>query len=249
MRRDAESAAQEHARAAIRAATDAQIGALTRDIAQADPGTQREGDLLAALATATPPAITLSQVTCEEGQFSIRGRVYDGSGSSEDALARFRAALCAGDARWRVADPSESAGPRDRRSDFSWQGSLLPDPPPAGDPAALESRLTAARSRLPDPESFGRWIAEWSPRWKIVAGSAGVADGLAIRRRTLAYDHPGLGSWSDIVDTIRKVCRQPGVSVDSLVLTAAPDGADRFAEARISLTARLRPKPPTPISR
>jgi len=42
------------------------------------------------------------------------------------------------------------------------------------------------------------------------------------------------------VQTLQLLGAAPGVTVDSLALTAAPDGADAFTRARIGLTARLR---------
>ncbi len=62
-----------------------------------------------------------------------------------------------------------------------------------------------------------------------------------MRHYALAYAQPSLGAWSDIVQALRAMEAEPGVSVDSFVLAAAPDGSDAFTQAQLTLTARLRP--------
>ena len=84
-------------------------------------------------------------------------------------------------------------------------------------------------------------MAEWSGHWTVLTRSAEHFPDLEIRHYALACVDPTLGAWSEIVATIGRLCAQPGLSVDSLVLAAAPDGSDAFAQAQVTLTARLRP--------
>jgi hypothetical protein len=74
----------------------------------------------------------------------------------------------------------------------------------------------------------------------LLAQSTDRFPDLEVRHWALAYPHPTLGSWSDIVQTVRRLCAEPGVTIDSLVLAAAPDGSDAFTQAQITVTARLR---------
>jgi hypothetical protein len=105
----------------------------------------------------------------------------------------------------------------------------------------LEERLSAARSALPAADRFDDWLARQDRSWTILASATDRYPGLEVRRVVLAYNHPTLGAWSDIVETARALCAEPGLTVDSLSLAAAPDGSDAFIQAQITLTARLRP--------
>jgi hypothetical protein len=111
-------------------------------------------------------------------------------------------------------------------------------------PAALSRlrlRVSDTRARLPSPGDFEAWMRGWSGNWTVLARSDDTGPDLVVRRYAMAFNHPGLGAWSDIVGTVRTLCSEPGLTVDSLSLAAAPDGADAFVEAQITLTVRLRP--------
>jgi hypothetical protein len=105
----------------------------------------------------------------------------------------------------------------------------------------LDEQLSTARSALPAADSFDAWLAMQDRGWTTLASATDHYPGLEVRRLVLAYNHPTLRAWSDIVETAKALCAEPGLSVDSLSLSAAPDGSDAFVQAQITLTARLRP--------
>ncbi len=105
----------------------------------------------------------------------------------------------------------------------------------------IEERLSSTRAGLPAAELFDAWLARRSRNWTLLASATDRYPGLEIRRCALAYNHPSLGAWPDIVETIKSLCAEPGLTLDSLSLAAAPDGSDAFVQAQVTLTARLRP--------
>jgi len=234
--RRAERAGAERALAQAERERAAQVvrEGLVRTLGRLQGPPARAGELLAALAKATPPAITLREVTCEDGNFIIRGHAYGAGGTSENPLLRFRRDLCPPEAPWQIPDPLP--GP----ADFAWHGSFFPRPVAAAAAAALVAQVAAARAALRPAEAFDTWMRGWSRHWTCLARTAEMAPDLEVRHYALAYAQPRLGSWSDIVQTLQLLGAAPGVTVDSLALTAAPDGADAFTRARIGLTARLR---------
>lgn len=193
------------------------------------------GELLAALARATPPEITLREVSCHEDAFLIRGHAHAAGGAPGDPLRRFRRELCPPEAPWRIPDP-----PNAEPADFTWRGSFLYPPPPAGDLPALEAQLAAARAALRPAGAFEAWWRAWSRSWNLLAQSTEREPGLEVRHYALAYAQPRLGAWSDLVRALQLLGTEPGLTVDSLVL-AAPEGAEAFTQAQLTLTARLRP--------
>jgi hypothetical protein len=226
-----EQAAAESLRAAEQAAQDR----LARALARLQPPPVLAGGLLAALARTTPAAIVLREVTCAGDNFVIRGHVHDGAAGPDNPLARFRRDLGPPDAPWRISDSASGS------ADFTWSGSFLR---PAAAPvttAALEAQLTTARAALLPAGDFDAWLRDWSRPWKILAHSAEPSPDLEVRHYALAYGEARLRAWSGFVHALQAAAAEPGVTVDSLVLTAAPDGADAFTQARITLTARLRP--------
>jgi hypothetical protein len=65
--------------------------------------------------------------------------------------------------------------------------------------------------------------------------------GYELRHYSLRYANPRLGDWPEIVASIRGLCDEPALTIDRLVLTAAPDGAAVFSRAELGLTIRLKP--------
>jgi hypothetical protein len=208
--------------------------------------------LLAALAKATPTKIALRELSCDGDGFRIRGHVYEKAGRPDDPLIPFCRDMAMAGAPWRFPGAPEVAD-----GDFIWRGVFQPDsaalpgsaepnPPSAiavpepGNVAQWERAVSAARAQLPSRSDFDDGSQGWSRHWIVLAQSADRLPDVELRHYALAYDHPSLGSWSDIVETLRRLCAENGVTVDSLALAAAPDGSDAFAEAQITLTARLR---------
>jgi hypothetical protein len=107
------------------------------------------------------------------------------------------------------------------------------------DPLAI--RVSAARDRLPSATGFEARMRDWSRNWTTLARSADRYDDIEVRHYALSYSRPALGAWPDIVKTVEILCAQPGLTLDSLSLAAAPEGTDAFVQAQITLTARLRP--------
>jgi hypothetical protein len=125
--------------------------------------------------------------------------------------------------------------------DSALQGQLagLEDSSP-GILARLESDVSAARALLPLQKDFDAWMGGWPGSWTVLAHSEELRPGFEARHYALAFNHPELRSWSDIVRTVEAICSEPGVTLDSLSLAASPEGTDAFAEAQITLTIRLR---------
>jgi hypothetical protein len=105
----------------------------------------------------------------------------------------------------------------------------------------LEDELSMARAALPAAATFDDWLSRLSANWTVLASATERYPGLVVRRYALAYNHPTLRSWPDIVGTVKILCMEPGLTLDSLSLAAAPGGADAFVQAQLTLTARLRP--------
>jgi hypothetical protein len=105
---------------------------------------------------------------------------------------------------------------------------------------ALAARVSAARGRLQSAADFDAAMRDWSRNWTALVSSDDHYPGLEVRRYALACSHPEFRAWPDIVATVKILCAQPGLTLDSLTL-AAPAGSEAFVEAQITLTARLRP--------
>jgi hypothetical protein len=106
--------------------------------------------------------------------------------------------------------------------------------------ARLEARLATARLRLPPEGTFDAWIQGTCRNWTVEMRRDESGPGPGTRHYALAYNHPTLASWPDILETTRVLGAVPGLSLDTLVMAAGPEGAEAFQEVRITLTARLR---------
>jgi hypothetical protein len=215
-----------------RAAEEGRREREARDLGRVRGPPSHVGELLAALARATPPDILLREVTCREDEFILRGRVEAADEAVGNLLLRFHRELCPPGAPWQIPEPA--SGP----ADFAWHGLFARPSPEAGD---LEPALAAARAALRPPAAFEAWLRRWSSRWRILALSSERGPGVELRHCALACAPAPLGAWSEIVQTLQAIDAQPGLSVDSLILVAAPEGADAFLQAQLTLTARLRP--------
>jgi hypothetical protein len=216
-----------------RAAADGQRALQARELGRLRGPPSRVGELLAALARATPPAIVLREVTCREDSFVIRGHLEGAVESAGALLLHFRRELGPAEAPWQISEAP--AGP----AEFTWSGTFARPAIPATE--ALGPTLAAARAALRPAAAFDAWLQGWGPCWKVRAHSSEREPGLEVRHYALAYEPAPLGAWSDIVRTLQALAAEPGLSVDRLVLAAAPDGADAFTQAQLTLTARLRP--------
>jgi hypothetical protein len=107
--------------------------------------------------------------------------------------------------------------------------------------ARLESRLAAARARLPPAPGFDAWLQGACRSWMVATRSTGSAGDLELRQYGLVYDHPRMNSWPDITASLQALCAEPGLTIDRLEIAAAPDGADAFQQVEIRLTVLLRP--------
>ena len=161
-------------------------------------------------------------------------------------FSRFAGIICAagilscavaGAYTWSRPAPSPVA-PEDAALQRQWDA--LGDATPES-LSQLEAQVTAARARLPHARDFETWMAGWSENWTRLVSATDRDGDLERRRYALAYNHPTLRAWPDIVRTVKTLCAEPGLTLDSLSLSAAPDGSDAFVQAQITLTARLRP--------
>jgi hypothetical protein len=209
-------------------------------------------ELLLALARATPANISLSELRCDGKGFLLLGHVYEKADRPDSPLIQFCRDLTPAESPWRF-----SVGPEIVEGNFSWRGTfqtmvgtlerdggskMSPLPADTGTIGAdqWKEMVASARTQLPAEGDFTVVAEPWNRHWIVLAQSDDRFPDIEVRHRALAYPHPTLGSWTDIVQTVRGLCAEPGVSVDSLVLAAAPDGTDAFTQAQLTVTARLR---------
>ncbi len=229
------SRAEEVARAERAAAERKRL--LGRAVERWQPRSPRMADLLVALAKATPPAITLRAVTCTADRFALRGHRYETGAAGAALLPRYRREFAGPEAAWMLA-PAEPAG--GSAGDFSWDGRFtLPETPSLTLPE-WEARLAAARTAAPTAAEFDRWLAGWSRGWIPAGRSEEIWPDLVLRHYAFAAADRRLGAWSAIVGALQAASREPGLSLDSVALSV-PEGGASFAQAEITLTARLRP--------
>jgi hypothetical protein len=213
---------------------------------------QPDYELLQALARITPTTIVLRELRCDAEGFRLSGHVDEHAERPDSPLLQFCRDLAAPEAPWQLPSSPEIMG-----DDFACRGVFRPKPsapdldqgpqpavPPHGaDPAAAgewEARLSRARAALLPTKAFDESSESWNRHWTLLAQSAEAFSDLELRHYALAYNHPTLQAWSDIVQMTRQLCAEPGVTIDRLVLAAAPDAGDNFTQAQINLTARLR---------
>jgi hypothetical protein len=250
--REREETARQQALSEANRALQRQIADLRAVWGRTAVPNQSNYDLLMALARATPANISLRELRCDGEGFLLRGHVYERTDRPDSPLIQFCRDLAPPEASWRF-----SGGPEVVEGDFAWRGtfqataasperdgaSQAPSlPAEASNIAAGQWRemVSSARARLPAEKDFKVEAEPWNPHWTVLAQSADRFPDLEVRHWALAYPHPTLGSWSDIVQTVRGLCAEPGVTVDSLVLAAAADGSDAFTQAQLTVTARLR---------
>jgi hypothetical protein len=250
--REREETAREQATSEAILAWQRQIADLRADWGRMGVPSQPHYELLLALARVTPANISLRELRCDGEGFLLRGHVYEKADRPDSPLIQFCRDLTPPENSWRF-----SGGPEVVEGDFAWRGTFQamagspegdggskarPLPADAGPIAAGQWKelVSSARARLPAERDFKREAEPWNRHWTVLAQSTDRFPDLEVRHWALAYPHPTLGSWSDIVQTVRSLCAEPGVTVDSLVLAAAPDGSDAFTQAQLTVTARLR---------
>ena len=217
---------------------------------EAELATERPvlGDFLPALAASFPRSAVLGEIAMSDGQITLLGRICDRSVRTADAAARLCSDLAPSGAQWTLrSDPLPSGG-----FDFVLRGSVERRPKSAeekpaasGDtPQALERNETGfaqACSRLPTDASFQQMLAALSRRgWIAAAPAVDRRNGYELRHYLLRLANPRLDAWPEIVASIRLICDQPGLTIERLLLTAAPDGAAVFIRAELGLTIRLK---------
>ncbi len=231
-----------------RLARDSKIQRLSRDLASLAGPVRHPYELLMALARSTPKAILLRSVEVEADRFTVRGSVCEGAGRPDGPLAALDRAMASAGRTWTWLGPEpDSPGPSTdpdfvRRGAFRDPGNS-PSPgdgPHPPEPAELEARDAAERARLDTPEGFAGWLESWNRRWEMMARSSDGPADPEVRHYTFGYSHPSLGDWSDLVRSLEPLEQQPGLTIDSLILAGAPDGSDRFAQAQLTVTVRLR---------
>ena len=218
--------------------------------AAADLKTARasQGDFLLALASSISRSSVLSEVAVDDGRITLCGRVCDHSLRCGEVAAKLCADLAPPGVPWALRpDPLPSGG-----SDFFLRGSF--DPRPAAQepstaaedtPDALarsEEGFAAACARLSAAGSFEERLGALCRRgWTASEPATDRRNGYELRHYSLRRANPRLGDWPEIVASVRILCDEPGLTIDRLLLTAAPDGAAVFIRAELGLTVRLRP--------
>ncbi len=208
------------------------------------------GDFLIALAGSFPRNAVLGEVAINDGQITLSGRVSDRGVLPGEAAARLCADLAPPGAPWALqSDPPPPGG-----SGFVLRGSFVrrpaaPEQPraaPGDTPDALErgeAGFAEACARLSPTGSFGERLSALERRGWTAAGLAtDRRNGYELRHYLLRYRNPRLGDWPEIVASIRVICDEPGLTIERLFLTAAPDGAAVFIRAELGLTVRLKPQ-------
>jgi hypothetical protein len=104
----------------------------------------------------------------------------------------------------------------------------------------LKERTGSLREDLPKVAAFEQHLRGGARHWSAQSRSTEFVGGIEIRHYVLAYDSPAFESWGDIASSLQSLCALPGLSVDRFSLTGSPE-ADRFTEAQLAITVRLRP--------
>jgi hypothetical protein len=105
---------------------------------------------------------------------------------------------------------------------------------------ALESALKAARGSLPSAAAFDAWTQGWLQNWSVESRSEETLDGIEVRHYLVSFNRPALRAWPEILANVQSICAEPGLTIDHLDLEVAPE-ADRFAQAQVAFTIRLKP--------
>ena len=225
-----------------------QIDQLAGELSRLESAPQYHYELLLALSRSAPGPVVLESVTTQGAEFTITGRTEENAGSSIGSLSSFYRALAAPDLPWTLgAEPPGSSG-----SHFTLSGRFRVPPSlgsTAADPASRTpeavarwaSRLEAEKARFPLAVSFDAQIKQLASRWSVSSEPAAPSAGGEVRHYALAAAQASLDDWSDLVGTVRDLCAQPGLTIDRLTLTAAPDGAAVILQAGLDLSVRLRP--------
>jgi hypothetical protein len=207
-----------------------------------------QGDFLLALASSVPKSAVLNEVSVDGGRITVTGRICDRSARSGDVAAKLCSDLAPPGVPWALRpDSTPPAG-----SDFILRGSFgpkspVPDPPaaPGDTPDALarsEAGFAAACAQLPAAGAFEERLSSLCRGgWTAAGPTSDRRSGYELRHYSLRYANPRLGDWPEIVASIRGLCDEPALTIDRLVLTAAPDGAAAFSRAELGLTIRLKP--------
>lgn len=120
-------------------ALKARIDGIDRELRLIETAPAAHAQLLLALAHATPPTISLESVSITGPEFTIKGRILDGFGTTHSPLTAFIQALNAPDTPWRLDDPPPpgllqgvvnalSPTPGAPSSVFTIHGGFLPPP-------------------------------------------------------------------------------------------------------------------------
>ena len=229
--------------AASSRATHEKVEQLDEALRHAQSPWQAHYEFLRTLAQTIPATIALQTLTIEQGRFTVAGQVYEGAGAPDGPLPRFWRALGAPEVPWILsALPVKMTG-----AEFALDGSFRIPPaavaaPGIGDADAIAERegvLARALGQLPTARAFDAQAPEWSQNWTISHRSVVPFPGLEVRRYGLALDRST--SWSQLMETIKAFCAEPGLTIDRLELVAVPDGSGDFRQAEIELTVRLEP--------
>jgi hypothetical protein len=217
--------------------------------AELKPARSALGDFLPALAASVPKNAVLDELAVDGGKITISGRICDHSSRPGDVAARLCADLAPPGAAWALRpDPQPHGG-----SDFVLRGAYEPRPQSPEQPAAApgdkpealarsEAGFAEACARLPAAGSFENRLGDLMHGAWISAGlTAERRSSYELRHYSFRFANPRLGDWPEIVGSIRILCDEPALTIDRLILTAAPDGAAVFTRAELALTVRLRP--------
>jgi hypothetical protein len=214
-----------------------------------NPTRPAQGDFLVALASSVPRSAVLNEVSIDGGRITVTGRICDRSARPGDVAARLCADLSPHGAPWALRpDSTPPSG-----SDFALRGSFGPKSPVPEQPAASpgetpdalarsEAAFAAACAHLPAAASFEeRLSALRRGGWTAAGPTSDRRSGYELRHCSLRHANPRLADWPEIVASIRSLCDEPALTIDRLILTAAPDGSAVFSRAELGLTIRLKP--------
>ena len=219
---------------------------LAAELTAAASPPQHHAEWLLALAQATPPTIILQRLATRGETFTIAGHILPSADPAGNPLAALRRSLSTPETPWTLQgqDPAAAEDAGAAGSDFIARGRFRTNEPAASGAAPLEelaAKLAEERSRLPSATAFDAGVRPWGRHWIAMRQSGEHQSGWEVRRYDLAYDHPRLDDWPDIVDMVEACCRAPGVTIDRLALASAPESGESFSQAEVSLTVRLRP--------
>jgi len=103
-----------------------------------------------------------------------------------------------------------------------------------------EAAAAAAQADLESADQFAARLRAWSPEWRAECRATDRRYGIELRRYRLISTDATPQAWGATLALLHDLTDAPGVTIEQLALTAAPEGDGTFTQIAVELTARLR---------